>query len=118
MTEAIIGEDKAQIYAARAQEMWGRALTIVGNETKREVALAVITAHLGEYKSVPQDFLTGAVFAGLLAASRIENEIKDRVENPQIVEKAMLAKDLLIESGILRVAEADEYHALGKGMTE
>lgn len=98
--------------------MWRRALVIVGNETKRGVALAVISGHLAEYRNIPQDFLVGAVFEGLLQADRVKSEVKSEkgIDDPQIVMRAKLAKDLLVESGILRVPESEEYRTLGKGM--
>lgn len=106
MSQKEMSEKEAQIHAERAATMWQRALVIAGNETKIKVALAVVSAHLAEYKNIPQEFLTGAVFNGLVAASSVENELKENgVENPQIMERARIAEALLKESGILRPEE-------------
>lgn len=87
----------------KAQQMWRRAVTIVTFETNRNVALAVIRGHLSEYQKLPHEFLSTAVTEGMEEAIRVEREVLSSHENshPGLVDKAKLARELLIEAGIV-----------------
>lgn len=102
MSSREISEDQAAHFTNEAKTMWSRAVVIVGNETKEKVALAVIAAHLANYKAIPHSFLADAVDHGLERAYQVEAEIKQAgIENSDVVKKAMLAKKLLREAGIV-----------------
>lgn len=97
-----IDEETAERFTNEAKTMWSRAVIIVGNETKEEVALAVISSHLSGYKAIPYSFIVDAVDQGVEKAYQVESEIKQAgIENSDVVKKAMLAKKLLREAGIV-----------------
>lgn len=89
---------------AEAKSMWTRAVTIVNFETERKVALAVIKGHLSHYLGLPDEILTRAAADGIIQAQRLESEIEKVNANASrgIVEKAILARELLVEAGIVK----------------